>query len=118
MKLLQTGQPPLLCSCHPPRPLWKTLPLVDRPDAGHKVEVHLEERTCQDKKLTIALFLTIHISIPEMPTLKIKFEYDIRGEDGRNVCLGETTLVWVNKNSGRPVRMPEELVRLLQPYFD
>lgn len=61
--------------------------------------------------------LTIKISIPEMPTLRIKFIYDVLGEDGRQVCLGETTLVWVNKASGRPVRMPEELVRLLQPYF-
>lgn len=61
--------------------------------------------------------LTIKISIPEMPTLRIKFIYDIRGEDDRQVCLGETTLVWVNKESGRPVRMPEELVTLLNPYF-
>ena len=35
--------------------------------------------------------LTIKISVPEMPTLRIKFVYDVRGEDGRQVCLGETT---------------------------
>ncbi len=62
--------------------------------------------------------MTIKISLPEMPTLRIKFIYDVRGEDDRQVCLGETTLVWVNKDSGRPVRMPEELVELLSPYFD
>ena len=61
--------------------------------------------------------LTIKISVPEMPTLRIKFVYDVRGEDGRQVCLGETTLVWVKKDSNRPVRMPEELVKLLELYF-
>lgn len=61
--------------------------------------------------------LTIKISVPEMPTLRIKFVYDVRGEDGRQVCLGETTLVWVKKDSSRPVRMPEELVKLLEPHF-
>lgn len=62
--------------------------------------------------------LTINISIPEMPTLRIKFIYDVRGEDDRVVCLGETTLVWVSKETGRPVRMPDELVKLLDPYYD
>lgn len=62
--------------------------------------------------------LTIRISIPEMPTLKIKFIYEVIGEDGREVGLGETTLVWVNMETSRPIRMPRELVDLLQPYFD
>ncbi len=62
--------------------------------------------------------LTIRVKIPRMPTLKILFEYDVLGADGRLVGTGETTLVFVNKNTGKPVRMPDELVRLLQPYFD
>ena len=61
--------------------------------------------------------LTIRISIPEMPTLRIKFNYEVLGEDGRLVGLGETTLVWVTKESTRPIRMPEELVELLEVYF-
>ena len=61
--------------------------------------------------------LTIRISIRQMPTLKITFFYEVIGEDGREVGLGETTLVWVNMKTNRPVRMPEELVKLLSPYF-
>jgi len=53
-----------------------------------------------------------------MPTLKILFKYEVIGEDGRQVGLGETTLVFVNKNTGRPIRMPKELVELLVPYFE
>jgi len=62
--------------------------------------------------------LTVRISIPKMPTLKILFKYEVIGEDGRQVGLGETTLVFVNKNTGRPIRMPKELVELLVPYFE
>ena len=61
--------------------------------------------------------LTIRISIPKMPTLKILFQYEVIGEDGREIGLGETTLVFVNKKISKPVRMPKELVELLEPYF-
>ncbi|MCP4460599.1 MAG: acyl-CoA thioesterase [Cytophagales bacterium] len=61
--------------------------------------------------------LTIRISIPKLPSLKILFEYEVIGEDGREIGLGETTLVFVNKVTGKPMRMPTELVDLLEPYF-
>jgi acyl-CoA thioester hydrolase len=61
--------------------------------------------------------LTIRISIKKLPTLKITFHYDVIGEDGREVGLGETTLVWVKMETGKPVRMPSQLVELLSPYF-
>ena len=62
--------------------------------------------------------LTIRISIPKMPTLKILFNYEVIGEDGRDVNIGETTLVFVNKTTSKPIRIPAELAALLAPYFD
>ena len=62
--------------------------------------------------------LIVKVTIPSMPTLKIRFEYECTGEDGRKICTGETTLVWVNKETGRPVRMPEDLMKLLGRHFD
>lgn len=61
--------------------------------------------------------LTVRISIPKMPTLKILFNYEVIGEDGREVNIGETTLVFVNKNTGKPIRIPSQLADLLAPYF-
>ena len=62
--------------------------------------------------------LTIRISIPRMPTFKILFQYDVIGEDGREVNSGETTLVFVRRDTGKPIRMPAELTELLAPYYD
>jgi len=61
--------------------------------------------------------LTVRVKIPKKPTLKILFEYEVLGEDGRLVCLGETTLVFVNMATGKPVRVPVELDELLSQYF-
>ncbi len=61
--------------------------------------------------------LNIKVTIPTMPTLKIRFLYEVTGEDCREVCNGETTLVWVNKETGKPIRMPQELVDLLGSSF-
>lgn len=61
--------------------------------------------------------LTIHISLPAMPSVRIVFCYEVIGEDGRMINVGETTLAFVNKKTGKPVRMPAELVDLLGPYF-
>ena len=61
--------------------------------------------------------LTVRISIPKMPTLKIVFNYEVIGEDDRLVNLGETTLVFVNKNTGKPIRIPPQLADLLASYY-
>ncbi len=62
--------------------------------------------------------LTIRISIPKMPSLKIVFHYEVIGEDGREVNHGETTLVFVKKETGKPIRMPAQIANLLAPYFE
>ncbi len=61
--------------------------------------------------------LNIKVMIPAMPTLKITFLYEVTGDDGRDVCNGETTLVWVNKETGKPIRMPQELTDLLGGFY-
>jgi acyl-CoA thioester hydrolase len=61
--------------------------------------------------------INIKVTIPSMPAVRIVFIYEVTGEDGRLLNLGETTLAFINKKSGKPVRMPEELVTLLSPYF-
>ena len=62
--------------------------------------------------------LTIKVSIPEMPGVRIRFTYEISDESGELINLGETTLVFVNMETNRPVRMPEEMKNLLQPFFE
>jgi acyl-CoA thioester hydrolase len=55
--------------------------------------------------------------IREMPKVKIQFFYEIQNEEGRTIHTGETTLAFLKKDSLRPCRCPEEIVKVLTPYF-
>ncbi len=62
--------------------------------------------------------LTIKVKIPEFPLVKIRFEYDIYNESGELINQGETILVFVNQETGRPCKMPEKMIELFKPFFD
>ena len=55
--------------------------------------------------------------IRTMPTVRIKFDYDIYNEEGTLIHQGETLLAFVKKITGKPCRPPEAFMRLLQPFF-
>ena len=61
--------------------------------------------------------LTIIARIATLPTVRIRFTYEVR--NGRDVLLteGETTLVFVDKVTGRPCRAPQDLLDRMSPYF-
>ena len=61
--------------------------------------------------------LTIRVSIPEMPRVKILYQYEIFNEAEQLLHTGETTLAFINMQSGRPVRMPQVMHDLLAPFF-
>ena len=61
--------------------------------------------------------LTIKVSIKEMPKVKITFCCDIFNEKNELINVGRTILVFVNKDTGRPCRMPQQMELLLGPYF-
>lgn len=61
--------------------------------------------------------LTIKVKIPIFPKARIIFEYEIFNEEKKLINTGETTLVFINMETNRPCRVPEELVRFLEPYF-
>ncbi|AHM60239.1 thioesterase superfamily protein [Flammeovirgaceae bacterium 311] len=61
--------------------------------------------------------LRLQISVPEMPQTRMRFEYKLYNAAGKLLNEGYTTLAFVNKSSGRPCRVPEELKQVLLPYF-
>ncbi len=62
--------------------------------------------------------LTIKVSIPTPPSVKIVFNYEISNESGQIINTGETILVFVDMSTNKVCRMPEIMVKLLQPFFD
>lgn len=61
--------------------------------------------------------LTIRVKIPTLPNVRIFFEYEVLNESGTLINIGETTLVFVGKESGKPCRMPDEMEALFTRFF-
>ena len=58
--------------------------------------------------------LTVRTTINEKPTVKVVFNYQIFNEQDELLCTGETTLVFLNKATGRPTRIPKGIADLLE----
>jgi len=61
--------------------------------------------------------LRIVVTIPERPSVRIRFLYEIFYEQEKLIHRGETLLAFVNQKTGRPCRPPEEFQKVLAPYF-
>ena len=57
--------------------------------------------------------ITVRAEVSELPMARITFRYEIRGEDGRNIASGLTTLGFIDKETRRPQRAPEWLMEVL-----
>lgn len=61
--------------------------------------------------------LIVSTVIPEWPGARIRFEYEIHDEQGQLITKADTTLVFIDRASGRPTRPPAPLLDRLSPYF-
>lgn len=61
--------------------------------------------------------LTIKTSIVKMPEARIYFEYEVFNEKSELINKASTTLVFVNKATGKPMPAPASFLKLLEPYF-
>ena len=61
--------------------------------------------------------LTITVTIKKKPSIRIVFNYEIFNEADELINIGETKLAFVDTKSGRPCRMPEEMVEAMSGYF-
>lgn len=62
--------------------------------------------------------LTVTATMRELPGVRVKFDYLVENQNGEKLCEGDTTLVFTDINTGRPVRMPLYVEKVLQKYFD
>jgi acyl-CoA thioester hydrolase len=61
--------------------------------------------------------LTIKTRIPALPGVRIRFEYEVYSEEQVLITEGWTTLTFLKKDTHRPTRPPQNLLALLNPYF-
>ena len=57
--------------------------------------------------------ITVRAEVNELPMARITFRYEIRGEDGRDIASGLTTLGFIDKQTRRPQRAPLWLMEVL-----
>ena len=58
--------------------------------------------------------LSITTTVDEMPMARMTFRYKVRGEDGRDIASGSTTLGFIDKETRRPVRAPQWLLEVIK----
>ncbi|TAE90463.1 MAG: acyl-CoA thioesterase, partial [Runella slithyformis] len=53
-----------------------------------------------------------------LPTVRMVFEYEITNQDGVLLNTGQTTLIFLNRQTNRPTRIPATLLAKLKPHFE
>jgi acyl-CoA thioester hydrolase len=62
--------------------------------------------------------LMIRTTIKDKPGTRMIFHYEVFREDDTLINIGETTLVFVSAETGRPCPMPDNMHQILAPFFD
>ena len=58
--------------------------------------------------------LEITTSIKKLPSVRIEFIYEIRNQKGELITTAETTLVFINKKTGKPIQCPEYFLKKIK----
>jgi acyl-CoA thioester hydrolase len=61
--------------------------------------------------------LNITTEIRELPSTRLRFHYETHNGNDELLNKAETTLVFVNKNTGKACQPPEDLLNALGKYF-
>lgn len=74
----------------------------------------------QSKYLKPALYnqvLTVKSIVKELPTVRLKVDYEIYNEDDQLINIGHTTLVFVDKETRKPCHPPQNFMDGVNQYF-
>lgn len=78
----------------------------------------VENHSYYHKPIIYDDLITIRVTIPQLPTKKIRFEYEIFNEDEVLVHSGNSTLVFINLSTGKTVNAPAPMLKMLTPFFN
>ncbi len=78
----------------------------------------LEYKTKYLKPAKYDDLLTIKVFIKNKPGVRITFEYEVYNEAETLLTLAETTLVFINASTGKPVLPPPVFMSFFEKYYD
>lgn len=58
--------------------------------------------------------ITVRATVNEVPMARMRFEYEIFGEDGRSIATGMTALGFIYSVTRRPHRVPQWLLEVIE----
>lgn len=61
--------------------------------------------------------ITVKVVIKEIPEIRFRFDYETYNEKGELLNTAWTVLVFVNKETGKPMVIPENLRKLFEPHY-
>ena len=61
--------------------------------------------------------LTIKVTLEKLPDTRLSFRYEVFNENKKLINLGETTLVFISRETEKPIMAPDFLIDILKPFF-
>jgi acyl-CoA thioester hydrolase len=61
--------------------------------------------------------LTIKVTLDQLPSTRLSFRYEVFNEEKKLINLGETTLVFISRETEKPIMAPDFLINILNPFF-
>ena len=58
--------------------------------------------------------ISVTAYVDALPMARRTFRYEVRGEDGRDIASGSTTLGFIDSQTRRPVRAPQWLLEVIK----
>ena len=58
--------------------------------------------------------ISVTAYVDALPMARMTFRYEVRGEDGRDIASGSTTLGFIDSQTRRPVRAPQWLLEVIK----
>ncbi|WP_018343876.1 acyl-CoA thioesterase [Cytophaga aurantiaca] len=85
-------------------------------DAGIMMPV-LEYKTKYIKPAKYDDLLTIRVRIKQKPGVRITFDYEVYNEEKVLLTIAETTLVFINSSTGKPILPPQEFMSYFEKFY-
>lgn len=60
--------------------------------------------------------LTVHTNLTEVKGARIHFSYSIENEQNKLICTGDTSLVFVDKKTTKPIAVPDFFIKLIEEH--
>jgi len=61
--------------------------------------------------------LTLVTMLKEMPAARIRFDYEVYNSKGKLINSGYSIQAFINSKTRRPMRVPQSIKKLLEPFF-